>query len=130
MKHFTQNNFKSSDTQRLSKLLTLLLFFFTVATVSFAQDPTADMKPKGETIQQIFEKRSYNGPMHKYPMASRLDPICIGQEILPALCPIDKLRACFAGNGFIIDTRIQVLFSRFIEECVSANITMIRFVFK
>ena len=65
MKHFTQNIFKSGNAQYL-----FLLLFFAMATVSFAQDPTADMKPKGESIQQIFEKRSYNGPMHKYPMAS------------------------------------------------------------
>ena len=71
MKPFTHDIFKRSNCLYLSKLLTLTLLFFTSVTLSFAQNSTEKIKPKGGPLLQLLEKRKYAGPKTKYPMASR-----------------------------------------------------------
>ena len=51
--------------------MTLLLLFLGMVTLSFAQNSTEKIKPKGGPLLQLLEKRKYAGPKTKYPMASR-----------------------------------------------------------
>ena len=70
MKYSIRTIIKSRSNQYLCKPLTLMLLFFVLVTLSYAQDNTARHKPKGETLLQVLEKRHYTGPKTKYPVAS------------------------------------------------------------
>ena len=55
----------------LCQRMSLLLLFFALVTLSFAQNSTEKIKPKGGPLLRLLEKRKYAGPKTKYPMASR-----------------------------------------------------------